>query len=285
MRRHLLLWTPAVAVGIGCLCLWLNLRREHALLSAQCAALSGSHSQVKPSVQTKSGDTPGPSGAVALTGARTSLEEEIQTEELALAALRKETAALAARLPSAAEDDVIVSFGRIEDMARETGVTVRDLIGAVTSNSPGSVDLQNTVLQWMRVKGRVPEIQSFERHPGEIARFQSHALQQALDLSPAAEAAMKPLIEDAFARMAEEGLTASQRPETEPESWIAQRSRALQDLMIQLRPHIPHSDSMAARQALTMVLNLGAGMETTQHLHSPNQATLTMGVKWPQVPW
>ncbi|MDZ4286409.1 MAG: hypothetical protein U0984_00530 [Prosthecobacter sp.] len=277
MKTLLSIGTPALVMVALSFWLWGTLRQEHEVLLTRRADVAVAAHEANPLAAVPSSTT---------SDRMTAILAEIQVEEAALAGLQRQTNDLAARMPSTGEDEVIVSFGRIEDMGRETGAALH---GLLRQNQQGQQDdpeqMQNAILQWMRMKGRVPEIRDFEKNPAEIARFQSRALQEALGLPAATEAAVQPVIRDTFAKMAAQGLTAGQKPETETEGWTEQRSQALQQLMLKLRPHVPDSDSPAAPQALTIVLNLGAGLETTQHIHGPQQATLTIGVKWPKVPW
>ncbi|HYF34059.1 MAG TPA: hypothetical protein VD994_02125 [Prosthecobacter sp.] len=290
MKALLLTWAPAVAMLVLAFWWWKGLWQEGALLAEKRTALG----RVAP----QPAATVGPTGKIAakapdLPDLLTTTLREIKTEGAALAELKREAEDLAARMPSAAGDEIIVSFGKVEDMGSETGVAVRGLLKQFTGQEDPD-ELENSALEWMRVQGRVPEIQSFEETPAEIARFQSRALQEALGLPAATEAAMQPLIQEAFAEMAAQGLTARHKPSTEPEAWIKKRSRALRQLMLKLRPYVPESEGPAARQALTTVLNLGAGFETKYETYprtdssdtSPHLSGVVMtGVHWPKVPW
>lgn len=274
MRNLLFTCTPAATILVLALWGWQGLRQEGVALAAKRGALGTSiaESPQNPKATVKGAD---PLNTTLLA---------IAAEQAALEKLRHDADEFASRLPAASTDEVIVSYGRIEDMARDAGTALKGLLRALEPNQSDPEVLEQNVLKWMQLKGRIPEIQDFENNPAEIARFQSHALQEALDLSPATEAAVQPLIRDAFATMAAQGLAARQIPGGDAEAWVGQRSQALRQLMLKLRPHIPDSDGLAARQALTFVLNLGAGLETRQDT-GPGQGTLTMGVKWPMVPW
>lgn len=275
MKRPLLRSIPLAVVVAAAILAWVHLRREHEVLSAAHAGLqqraAGSptgRASIRPPVDRPSAEA----RQLAAT------LREIEAEESALAQVKKETEDLAARMPPAAEDELITSFGKVEDMGRETGAVIRSLLLGLSDT--GEVD----IMKFLQVKGRLPEIRRFEDDPDEIARFQSSALRQALALSETAEAAMRPLIREAFAGMARQNLTANHGPAENPEAWMEQRSQALQQLMLGLRPHLPDSQSNATRQALTFILNLGAGFDQQYH-QGDDLATMTLGVTWPHPPW
>jgi hypothetical protein len=278
MKARLTL-TLFLAAAVLSVVLWRNLRHETAALTARRAELMSRSPSVHAGPANGSTHDPVPPDRL------TTLLRQIQEEQAALDATRRRADDLAARLPGAADGEVIVSLGKIEDMGRDAGRALQSMLRATSLGADNPAKIQEAFLQWMEVIGGLPEIREFETKPEEISRFQSRALAEALSLPPAAEAAIQPLIRDAFAGMAARGLTANQRPATGSEAWIEERSHALQDLMLRLRPHVPDSGSSSARQALTFVLNLGAGMETETQMQTATQANLTFGVNWPKVPW
>lgn len=285
MRVKFLTWAPALLLLGLSAWHWHQLRGERAVLVAAARAASlnpaakeGPSSTVEGTAKTRASNPP--------SAELSALLREIHEEETALAQMTRHADDLAARLPAADDDELIASFGRIEDMGRDTGAALQGLIRMLAGENASGTEDEANFMRLMRVKGRLPEIRNFEDNPDEIARFQSSTLRQALGLSEAAESAMRPLIRDAFTEMAAQNLTATQMPPMpdEAKEWINRRSQALQHLMRQLRPHLPDSEAAATRAALMFALNVGAGLDQRQSL-APGPATLTIGVTWPKVPW
>ena len=288
MRRHLAKGIPVILIAAVASWYWIQLRIEHgALVQARRAAVKSVAFLQGGSPDSKIAATKTGPGASSKTSQQlAALLLEIQTQENAIAQITREADDLTARLPDTSPDELLASFGRIEDMGRNAGSALRGLIRMLAGHSASGPENEANVIQLMRVKGQLPEIRNFENNPDEIARFQSSTLRQALDLSETTEAAMRPLIRNAFIEMAQQNLTASHRPlgPAEEEQWVVRRGQALQRLMHQLRPHLPDSNAPSTREALMFALNVGAGFDEKTTV-APGAATLAVGVTWPQVPW
>lgn len=220
------------------------------------------------------------------------LQNDIASVRQQLAGLKREADAVAARLPATQADEIITSLGKIDDMGREAGGVLKELVAFVAHLKPGeSVDAEDESipLRLMQLQGELPEIRSFESHPDEIATFQSNALRQALDLSPEATAKTQDLISAAFSNLATQHLTANDRPAEDDASWKQQRTSALQSLMSQLRPLLPvNGTTNREKLSLMFVLNLGAGFDQdvgSQPGKEKPVVRMAWGMNWPVVPW
>jgi hypothetical protein len=283
MKRHLLAWMPALLVLGLSFWYWSHLRREHDVLMAQH---SPHQHQMPPKANEPVANAPSPQKPSHASDSLADLRRQIRAEETALATTSLQAEQLATRMPLAATDELITSFGRIEDMGRDTATALQGLLRILAGTAKGGPEDEASVLKLLQVKGRLPEIRNFEDNPGEIARFQSSTLRHALGLSETTETAIQPLIHDAFTEMAAQNLTATKKPQPPAETadWVAKRSQALQELMLKLRPHLPDANAASTREALMFALNVGAGFDE-EHSMSAGRATVTMGVKWPLVPW
>lgn len=220
---------------------------------------------------------------------------DIAAEREHLAQTKREADALAARIPAASGDEIIASYGTIENFGREAGSTLREFVDLYamyvsTRKQPDAADDQSGMAvftRFMRLQGQLPEIKAFEDHPDEIASFQSNALQQVLALKAEAVATSKDLIRATFAELGTRHLTGNKRPAKNAAGWKQQRTEVLQHLMQQLRPLLPdHGNTEREKFALMLVLNFGAGFEQTYHSGEPGKPSMmAWGMKWPTVPW
>lgn len=221
---------------------------------------------------------------------------DIAAEREQLTQTKREADALAARIPAASGDEIIASYGTVENFGRDAGNTLREFVDeyakyASAKKQPDTDADQAaetaTFTRFIRLQGQLPEIKAFEDHPDEIASFQSNALQQVLALKPETVAKSKDLIRATFADLGARHLTGNERPAKNAAAWKQQRTEVLQHLMQQLRPLLPdRGNTEREKFALMLVLNLGAGFDQNYYQGEPGKpSAMAWGMKWPTVPW
>ena len=276
---------------------WSGMRQEAHALREELAALHGRRPEsIGPAPGT---ETPLPSLAPPPDNNQallTATLRDIAAEREHLAQTKREAEALAARIPAESGDEIIASYGTIENFGREAGNTLREFVDMfatyLSTQKQPNTDFDQaaetaTFTRFMRLQGQLPEIKAFEDHPDEIASFQSNVLQQVMDLKPEAVATSKDLIRATFAELGARHLTGNERPAKNAADWKQQRTEVLRHLMQQLRPLLPDQGNTEREKfALMLVLNLGAGFEQTYQSGGPGKPSMmAWGMKWPTVPW
>jgi hypothetical protein len=215
------------------------------------------------------------------------VNSQLATEQQTTAEVTAQKANLESKLPPVAKDDIVVSFGRIRDMAAEVGEIARLGKQVMSREKKEATPEENQKLMASIVKimAWMPEIAGFEDTPTEISCLQAGTIAKAFDLNSATAARVDQIIRDHFTQMNAMGITAASQDRP---SWRDQRSASITQLMWKLRPLLP-ADSSAIR-SLPFILNLGAGLE--RHINmtvdekgeSHGSVSMTLP-NWPRVPW
>ncbi len=277
MNRHWR-WSAPLLVLLGASGCWILLWQEKAVLTTRLAELNPS--PARPLFE-KSRESSVSEAADHLTGVRREVDEAREK----LGAVKKAADELTGRLPVPTPGEVVVSFGRLEDMGRAVGDAVKGMIGAVFEPLDESVGTDGAGAGMMVLIGRVTEIRAFENQPGEIAEFQANALQRVFNLTPDATAQARELVKTTFTAMAADQLIGDHRPAENDGQWKDQRTKALQQLMLELRPLLPdQANSVGQKSALLYVLNLGAGFDPVVKTVN-GQTQLEWTLYWPVPPW
>ena len=182
---------------------------------------------------------------------------------------------------------MVASFGRVADMGREVGETIR-MIAPLMTGEVGSLspDVDEAVEEkamkgFFKIMAWAPEIGEMEQNADEIATFQSRALGDLFGFGKGEVEALHPIVASHFAKMAAAELTIAHQPAEEDvegrELWRQGRGTALQNLMRDLRPTLPDTIPKSHKKAMAAVLNIGAGIVQERG----NVAI----VPWPDVPW
>ncbi len=201
-----------------------RLHSENELLrAARAQAPSLSQSAIPQSASTP------PPASKDETSARTRLAElraELEKETAARTAMETKATELAAKLPTK-EGDIVVSFGRIEQMGQASAKLVRiftsDAFRKLTTGKPDAGELPEEQQREMmdafqKHLGQIPELQRMEDNPGKIARYQAALLQDVYGLDEATARKVNTMLEAEFAKLKASGLTVSQRTEAEKAS-------------------------------------------------------------------
>lgn len=137
----------------------------------------------------------------------------------------------AATTPGAAEklieelkDQVVVTFGKVEDIGRQAGdmlLSEKELAALQAMDAASRTPEQNRRLlelerQRAAALGALPEIEHFQDNPDEYARFFGSLLQAAGDLDAVQTRAVTDYMRSRGQAMVESGLNAAKEP-TDPE--------------------------------------------------------------------
>jgi hypothetical protein len=234
----------------------------------------------------------------ALTQRLAEVQEQLAIEQKTAADVAAQKAELQSRMPKVDDGEMVVSFGRIRDMASEMGEAVRIFQQMENRKEKNFVpeDQRATAVKMM---SWMPEIAGFEDTPAEISSLQAGMIAKTFDLDPETTARVQQIISDHFAQMKAMGVTASSKDRP---GWRDQRSASLTQLMWKLRPILPaNSDAI---RSLPLMLNMGTGMEKQVNVKVDEKIEPTPGqteaidelvderteIKlslpmWPPVPW
>jgi len=215
------------------------------------------------------------------------VNSQLATEQKTAAEVTAQKAELESKLPPVAEDDIVISFGRIRDMAAEVGeiACLGKQIMSREKKEATPEENQKIMASIVKIMAWMPEIAGFEDTPAEISCFQAGTIAKAFDLNPATAAVVDQIIRDHFTQMKAMGMTAASQDRP---SWRDQRSASITQLMWKLRPLLP-ADS-GAIQSLPFILNLGAGLERNINMtvdekgESHGSVSMTLP-NWPRIPW
>lgn len=290
---------PIVILGISAWW-WYGMSSETAALRLQRDASRRAHSSERTSEPSRD------ASASRVASDDPSTERSLAEERSRLAAIKTEIASLGARMPAMNPDEIVASYGKLQDIGRQAGSTVRafaSLLGALPmpdlkdhpepfeksaplpDDDPRGPATELLMKRVLLLQGRVPEIRELEKSPDDIAAFQASALAEVFNLSSDATHLAKGHVRAAFADIAARRLTAADRPAANDTDWKEQRTEALQALMLNLRPLLPGKiDSFRERMMLTSIVNLGVGFEEEFKTDGHN-VTFAWGMNWPQAPW
>lgn len=200
------------------------------------------------------------------------LRAETQREIAARAVAEAQIAELEKRLPPR-EGEVLVSFGRIEQMAQRTAMVLRmgAIATAATATEAQQAEISANLPEFL---GQLGELGAMENNPPEIARFQAATLRDILGLDAAATARATAFLETEFARLKIEGLTATFRPEKETAEWDRRRDAAMTEVAARLRPLLPAGH--AQLPLLPGILSLGGGLRTEVKMNPDGHGSVRM---------
>lgn len=213
---------------------------------------------------------------------RLSVEElraEAQREIAARAVAEAKIAALNNRLPTR-DGEVVVSFGRIEQMGQRAGNAVIVLARQATAQTAAQksgvtpvTDLTtNEQTAFLEFISQLGELRAVENDPREIARFHVSTLREVFGLDEATAERASAFLEPEFARLKAQGLTASFRPENGPGDWDRRRDAAMTEIADRLRPLLPANH--AQLPLLPGILSLGGGLRTEVKLKPDGHGTI-----------
>ena len=284
LNRPLIL-VPVTAVIIGLLSYagW----RLHSENNSLRAALAGLPSSTGKMSADNAAPLP-PAKDEAETNARLAeLRGQLAHETATRTAMEAKAAELAATLPTK-EDDVLVSFGRIEQMGQKSA----KLIGLFASEngkkmmtgkdlSPDEQQQMIDTLQKHLVQ--IPELQRMEDNAREMSNYLASALKEIYGLDAAASGKTVKFLEAEFTRLKAEGLTVSQRTEADKVSWETRRDAAMKDLASRMQPMLPADHPQI--NLLPGVLSLGEGMRTTVKMNGDGHGSMNMTLPlFPAIP-
>ena len=281
--NRLVFGLPAIGLMIVA-ALWLaNIRRGG---SALREAIATQRAALSPSAPPDPGTiAAAEANAAAIAHGNEESRAELSRIEGETAAARQEIAALQAKMPAAAGDEQLESYGRLADMGREIGEFLRLSSGGKPPGEDGDGPRDMTELM-MKLVTWAPEVSGFEETPAEIAAFQAAMLRETYALSETQARQAEAIIQAHYAMMKTAGLTYASR---ETDGWRERRSASLTQLLWQLRPFVPANPKQAA--LLGSIVNVGSGLETrTETKLSPEPGKSQINVSmhlptWPSVPW
>ena len=274
-RPHILLPVTALAVAWLAHTGW----RLHKENNAMQAALSAA----PPSLQEKSGAELSPHTAPRKDGAEsenrlTELREQLASETASRIAAEAKAAELAAKLPTK-EGDIIVSFGRVEQMGQASAKFVSLMYRLLGNNVATGKDLAPEDQQQMTEASlkhiaQIPELQGMEDNAGEISRYHAATLKEVFGLDAASANKAAKFLEAEFAGLKSDGLTVSQRPEADKAAWEKRRDAAMNDLASRMKTMLPANHPQL--NLLPGLLSLGEGFRTTVVMKEDGHGSMNM---------
>lgn len=278
LNRPLIL-LPVTAVAVA----WLahtgwKLHSENNALQAALAAAPPSHEK-------KSAGEISPHTAPTKDGAETQdrlaeLREQLASETASRIAAEAKAAELAAILPTK-EGDIVVSFGRVEQMGQASAKFVSLIYRLLGNNVDGGndrapEDQQQMTEASLKHLAQIPELQGMEDNAGEISRFHAATLKEVFGLDAASANKAAKFLEAEFARLKSDGLTVSQRPEADKPAWEKRRDDAMKDLASRMEAMLPANHPQL--NLLPGLLSLGEGFRTTVQMNEDGHGSMNMGL-------
>ncbi len=208
-----------------------------------------------------------PAGTLSVKELRTQAQLEIAARTDAEAKI----AELNNRLPTR-DGEVVVSFGRIDQMGQRAGKFVLVIAQQATAQTaaqrsgvtPVTKLTTNEQTAFAEFISQLGELRAVENDPREIARFHASTLREVFDLDDATAGRTSAFLEPEFARLKAQELTANFRPENEPGDWDRRRDTAMTELAARLRSLLPANHEQLP--LLPGILSLGGGLRTEVNL-------------------
>ncbi len=185
-----------------------------------------------PQVASKSEPAPAPQPTQSDSSADEVLKRRIAAEQRMRQKVEEDNAALRAQLGQHA-GEVIVSFGKVEDIGKRTGAILRELgeLQELSSREAGTLtaDERHRLMELQRnhatVEGMLPEITGFQDSPAEYGRFFRSMLQEAGGLTDAQATQVESLMTQRATAMNQLGLNDGNKPSdpTLADQWETKR--------------------------------------------------------------
>lgn len=153
------------------------------------------------------------------------------------------------------KDELVVSLGSVEAMAKELGTTLRQMteLQALRADPqtypPGSPEWQKRQEAMQNVQERVPkifnvlcELPRFEREPAKAARFYATLVGESADLDDTTRAKLERPLQEWVTQLQRDGLALPQRPFDPGEAkadWDKRRIAAMHDISNQIQAEVP----------------------------------------------
>ena len=254
-------------------------------LHSENNALQAALSAAPPTLQEKSSGEISPHTAPTKEDAETQdrlaeLREQLASETASRIAAETKAAELAAILPTK-EGDIVVSFGRVEQMGQASAKFVSLIYRLLGNNVDGDndrapEDQQQMTEASLKHLAQIPELQGMEDNAGEISRFHAATLKEVFGLDAASANKAAKFLEAEFARLKSDGLTVSQRPEADKPAWEKRRDDAMKDLASRMEAMLPANHPQL--NLLPGLLSLGEGFRTTVQMNEDGHGNVIMGL-------
>lgn len=214
------------------------------------------------------------------------LRAETAREIAMRTALEAKIAALEKRLPPG--DEVLVSFGRIDEMGRRAAKAVSFLLtqtqpAPASGAKPLAESPEEVKSFFTDFLGQIGELRALEDEPREIARFQSAALRDLFGLDDAAARGVGAILEGEFARLKAQGLHAGARPAQDAADWDRRRDAAITAAAARLQPVLPPNHALLP--LAPGILSLGGGLRTEVKMNADGHGSVNMTLPlFPKMP-
>jgi hypothetical protein len=216
------------------------------------------------------------------------LRKQLASETAQRIALEAKAAELATMLQTK-EGDIVVSFGRVEQMGQASAKFVGLMSSVFGKNSATGKALtpedltpeqQQQMMEAVQKHiAQIPELQAMEDNAGEISRFHAATLREVFGLNAASATKAARFLEAEFARLKSDGLTVSQRPEADKAAWEKRRDAAMTDLASRMKPMLPaNHPQLHLLHLLPGLLSLGEGFRTTVKMNEDGHGSMIMGL-------
>jgi RNA polymerase sigma factor (sigma-70 family) len=189
----------------------------------------------------------------SLSQRQTALAAELAAKHAARIAAENRLGELAT-LKDKLANEVVVSFGTVESMARKLArivATVDQLETEKTDQPPDAEALKEREKRARELSEAVPEIMGLvreipklERDPAKAARFYATLFGEVAGIAPAARATMEQELTEWLASLQQDGLSLAQRPQGKAPEWDARRNAATKRLVAGLQAKLPASPKL-----------------------------------------
>jgi len=280
-RRVSWLTVPVVAVAgltsvaIGGSWQVFRLTREHRRLTTDLSAL---HAQAAPN---------GSRDQAPFTTQIARLNAEVEQESARLADAQAQTAAAKDALPPM-NGEVLRSLGRIEDLGRQAGRFIEQVIefskaargpSAPTPNDEQMMQAMQSMMSWI---ASIEMIGAMEDDPKEIARLHATTIAERLKLDGATTASIEKEIAREFAELAAAGLVRSKRPSgNELAAWRERRADVLHAAAERVESQIPAEQRQP--WVVEQSLQLGNSFFRDVKMDAEGHGTVALGLALPGV--
>ena len=168
------------------------------------------------------------------------------------------------------KEELVVSMGSIESMAKELGSTLRLMTESKESGAgakdypPGSPERQKREADMQRIQAGLPrlfgvlrELPKLERNPAKAARFYATLIGESANLNEATRAQLEPVLNAWVTRLQRDVLAFPQRPREPAEAtdnWDKRRIAAMQEITRELQALVPADKSAQASLFRSLML-------------------------------
>jgi RNA polymerase sigma factor (sigma-70 family) len=185
----------------------------------------------------------------------TSLRAEVAELTESLAASRRKGETVKASLAESQrtleqmQQEVLVKFGKSEDLARTFAAKIDEILPVISAlekkefplDAATTEKLQHATKVAMELLPHLGQLRKMDEEPEQAARFASTLMKEVMKLSPETTSALESTIAEGYTDLKRSGLTLSSRPKDNSEEWSERRHAADKALTARVVAILPES--------------------------------------------